>query len=129
MLADSQPLQHSDCPWDGEVDSRQPQLQSQARALPMQAARLNQPANLPAAQQQLTPPAEASNVTGQAQAPLGLATISLEAYQEAFSSLTRGTGSVQPVSMKEKALYKMSDLKQVSQQGGECSTQHKLELH
>eukprot|EP00891_Asterochloris_glomerata_P005665 jgi/Astpho2/5665/Aster-x1306 len=112
VLADSQPLQHSDCPWDDELDSGQPQLQRQARALPMQGARLNQPSDLPAAQQQLTPQTVASTVTGQAQGPLGLATISLETYQEAFSSLTRGTGSVQPVSMQEKALYKMSDLKQ-----------------
>ena len=129
MLADSQPLQHSDCPWDDELDSRQPQLPRQARALPVQASRLNQPSDLPAAQQQLTPPAVASNVSGLAQAPLGLATITLEAYQDAFSSLTRETGSVQPVSMKEKALFKMSDLKQVRRQGGDCSTQHKLELH
>ena len=113
VLADSQPLQHSDCPWDDELDSGQPQLQRQARALPMQGARLKQPSELPAAQQQLTPQTVASTVTGQAQGPLGLATISLETYQEAFSSLTRGTGSVQPVSMQEKALYKMSDLKQV----------------
>ena len=110
MLADSQPLQHSDCPWDDELDSRQPQLQRQARSLPIHTARLQQLCDLPVAQQQLTPPAVVSSVTGQA---LGLPTISLEAYQEAFSSLTRGTGSVQPVSMKEKALYKMSDLKQV----------------
>ena len=113
VLADSQPLQHSDCPWDDELDSRQPRSHRQARALPVQAACLDQPSDLPASQQQLTPPAMAASINGQAQVPLGLATISLEAYQEAFSSLTRGTGSVQPVSMKEKALYKMSDLKQV----------------
>ena len=86
VLADSQPLQHSDCPWDDELDSRQPRFQRQARAFPKQAACLDQPSDLPAAQQQLTPPAVASSFYGQAQAPLGT---------------------------KEKALYKMSDLKQV----------------
>ena len=79
----------------------------------MQAVCVDQPSDLPAAQQQLTPPAVASSVNGQAPAPYGLPTISLDAYQATVRSLTRGPASVQPVSMKEKALHKMSDLKQV----------------
>ena len=42
-----------------------------------------------------------------------LSGLSLEAYAELHSLLTKDTGTVQPVLTLEKACYKMSDLKQV----------------
>lgn len=85
---------------------------SQSRAAPREDTLSVQPEQ---AESQIIPPEIA--------AALGSLSLPAEEYTELYWFLTKGSQTVQPASAKEKALYKLTDLRQV------CASWHLLLLH